>query len=71
HLVDELDRIPRAMRGVDPRNPVNRSRGGGVQLELPHRARLGAAAAPVPTVPDRITTALIGFAEGLAATGAA
>lgn len=70
-VVDDLERIPRAMRGVDPRNPVNRSRAGGVQLELPHRARLGAAPAPVPTVPDRITTALIGFAEGLAATGAA
>ena len=32
-------RDPRELRGVDPRNPVNRARGGGVQLELPPRVR--------------------------------
>lgn len=69
-VVDDLDRIPRAMRGVDPRNPVNRSRAGGVQLELPHRARLGAAPTPVPTVSDRITAALVGFAAAIAPTAA-
>ncbi len=39
-VVDDIDRIPRSMRGVDPRNPVNRTRGGGVQLELPPSARI-------------------------------
>jgi phage replication-related protein YjqB (UPF0714/DUF867 family) len=39
-VVDDLTRIPLALRGVNPRNPVNGSRGGGVQLELPHVARL-------------------------------
>lgn len=36
---DDLDAIPRELRGVDARNPVNRSRGGGVQVELPPRVR--------------------------------
>jgi phage replication-related protein YjqB (UPF0714/DUF867 family) len=38
-VVDELDAIPPRLRGVDPRNPVNRAAGGGVQLELPHPVR--------------------------------
>jgi phage replication-related protein YjqB (UPF0714/DUF867 family) len=38
-VLDDLDAIPRELRGVDPRNPVNRARGGGVQLELPPRVR--------------------------------
>jgi len=38
-IVDELDAIPTPLRGVHPRNPVNRPRGGGVQLELPPRVR--------------------------------
>jgi phage replication-related protein YjqB (UPF0714/DUF867 family) len=37
--LDEIDRIPAHLRGVHPDNPVNRSRGGGVQLELPPRVR--------------------------------
>lgn len=37
--LDELDRIPPHLRGVHPDNPVNRPRAGGVQLELPPRAR--------------------------------
>jgi phage replication-related protein YjqB (UPF0714/DUF867 family) len=37
--LDDLDRIPPHLRGVHPDNPVNRPRGGGVQLELPPRAR--------------------------------
>ncbi len=38
-VVDELDEIPRDLRGVHPRNPVNRPRSGGVQIELPPRTR--------------------------------
>jgi len=37
-VVDDLARIPRRLRGVDPRNPVNRAR-RGVQVELPHPVR--------------------------------
>lgn len=36
---DDLDRIPRELRGLHPSNPVNAVRGGGVQLELPPRVR--------------------------------
>jgi phage replication-related protein YjqB (UPF0714/DUF867 family) len=35
----DLDAIPRELRGLDSRNPVNRPRQGGVQLELPPRVR--------------------------------
>jgi phage replication-related protein YjqB (UPF0714/DUF867 family) len=37
-VVDELDAIQRRLRGIDPRNPVNRA-GRGVQVELPHPVR--------------------------------
>jgi phage replication-related protein YjqB (UPF0714/DUF867 family) len=38
-FLDDMDRIPSRLRGVHPANPVNRVRGGGVQLELPPRLR--------------------------------
>jgi phage replication-related protein YjqB (UPF0714/DUF867 family) len=38
-IVDDLDAIPLPLRGLHPENPVNRSRAGGVQLELPPRVR--------------------------------
>lgn len=38
-VVDDLDEIPRELRGLHPANPVNLARGGGVQLELPPRIR--------------------------------
>lgn len=38
-VVDELDDIPRELRGLHPDNPVNRPTGAGVQLELPPRVR--------------------------------
>jgi phage replication-related protein YjqB (UPF0714/DUF867 family) len=38
-VIDELDAIPRDLRGVHRLNPVNLPRGGGVQLELPPRPR--------------------------------
>ncbi|CAN5864694.1 hypothetical protein BH24ACT3_BH24ACT3_10630 [soil metagenome] len=38
-VVDDLDRIPHRLRGLHGDNPVNRTGGGGVQLELPPRVR--------------------------------
>jgi phage replication-related protein YjqB (UPF0714/DUF867 family) len=38
-VVDDVDQIPRELRGLHPDNPVNRVRGGGIQLELPPRVR--------------------------------
>jgi phage replication-related protein YjqB (UPF0714/DUF867 family) len=42
--LDDLELIPLALRGQHPRNPVNRLRTGGVQLELPPRVRPGTGA---------------------------
>jgi phage replication-related protein YjqB (UPF0714/DUF867 family) len=38
-IIDDLEQIPRELRGVHHRNPVNRPRDGGVQIELPPRVR--------------------------------
>jgi phage replication-related protein YjqB (UPF0714/DUF867 family) len=38
-VVDDLVAIPAELRGLHPDNPVNRARRGGVQVELPPRAR--------------------------------
>lgn len=38
-VIDELEDVPRELRGVHRSNPVNRCAGGGVQLELPPRVR--------------------------------
>ena len=38
-VVDDIEAIPPELRGVHRSNPVNRCRGGGVQLELPPRVR--------------------------------
>jgi phage replication-related protein YjqB (UPF0714/DUF867 family) len=38
-IADDLDRIPKELRGLHPRNPVNLASGGGTQLELPPRVR--------------------------------
>ena len=37
--IDDIDRIPRSLRGLHPRNPCNLTSGGGMQLELPPRVR--------------------------------
>ena len=37
-VIDALAAIPRRLRGIDPRNPVNRA-ARGVQVELPHPVR--------------------------------
>lgn len=38
-VVDELEAIPRELRGQHPRNPVNRPPAAGVQIELPPSIR--------------------------------
>jgi phage replication-related protein YjqB (UPF0714/DUF867 family) len=38
-VVHVIDDVPPELRGLNPDNPVNRPRGGGVQLELPPRVR--------------------------------
>jgi phage replication-related protein YjqB (UPF0714/DUF867 family) len=38
-VIDDLEAIPPEYRGIHPDNPVNRCRGGGVQIELPPRVR--------------------------------
>ena len=37
--IDDIDAIPKRLRGLHPRNPCNLSTGGGVQIELPPRVR--------------------------------
>jgi phage replication-related protein YjqB (UPF0714/DUF867 family) len=36
---DNIEQIPKELRGLHPKNPVNAPRNGGVQLELPLRVR--------------------------------
>jgi phage replication-related protein YjqB (UPF0714/DUF867 family) len=38
-VIDDLDGIPRQLRGLHPDNPVNLPRRRGVQIELPPRVR--------------------------------
>lgn len=38
-IVTELEHIPKELRGLHPRNPVNIPPGAGVQIELPPRVR--------------------------------
>ena len=38
-VLDEIDAIPTALRGLHPDNPVNLPKNGGVQIELPPRVR--------------------------------
>jgi phage replication-related protein YjqB (UPF0714/DUF867 family) len=71
-IVDDLPSIPRRLRGLDPRNPVNRSSGGGVQVELPHPVRAlgpygqGANRAIHRAHTEALVDALAGFAAALA-----
>jgi phage replication-related protein YjqB (UPF0714/DUF867 family) len=64
-VLDDLDRIPAALRGLDRRNPVNRPRDGGVQLELPPRVRDPGADA------DALVAALAAAASTWSGTSAA
>ena len=54
-IVDDLDVIPKELRGMHPQNPVNLPRFGGVQLELPPRIRgLTPGAATMERIDGRI-----------------
>jgi phage replication-related protein YjqB (UPF0714/DUF867 family) len=56
-VVDDPAAIPPDLRGLDPRNPVNRARHGGVQLELPPRVRvIGRVAARPEAAPHTART---------------
>jgi phage replication-related protein YjqB (UPF0714/DUF867 family) len=69
--VTDLDEIPVALRGLHPRNPVNMTRGGGVQVELPLTARTGGRpwAPGVPDTPPRsVVDALAKGVEFLSST---
>ena len=61
-VLDDLDAIPKELRGVHPRNPVNLVAGTGVQVELPPRVRRGTGA---PTFEPAYEAAVV---EALAAT---
>jgi phage replication-related protein YjqB (UPF0714/DUF867 family) len=65
HIEDDLDAIPRELRGLHPRNPVNVARGGGVQLELPPRVRRGTG---VPTHDPAYEEAVVAALAGVAGT---
>jgi phage replication-related protein YjqB (UPF0714/DUF867 family) len=61
-VITDLDAIPRELRGLHPDNPVNRTRRGGMQLELTPRVR-GISPRSGPAGDDglaRATAALIG-----------
>ena len=65
-VVDDLAAIPPELRGLHPDNPVNRTTGGGVQLELPARVR-GISARGRPPGPDGLSPATATLVAGLAA----
>lgn len=71
-IVDEVDQIPSALRGLHADNPVNLPVAGGVQLELPPRVRgIGPHWADHPGRPVPHTTALIrALAEAASTWGA-
>ena len=66
-VVTDLDDIPRELRGMHPDNPVNRTRGGGAQLELSPRVR-GISPRSGVTGADGLTPATSALVRGLAAT---
>jgi phage replication-related protein YjqB (UPF0714/DUF867 family) len=53
--VTDLEEVPAALRGLHPRNPVNLTRLGGVQVELPLLAR---TTGPADTPPEPVVEAL-------------
>lgn len=63
-VVTNLADIPQELRGLHPRNPVNRPRHGGVQVELPPSARGTTSRPPDPEwgpggAPARVVDALV------------
>jgi phage replication-related protein YjqB (UPF0714/DUF867 family) len=63
-IEDDVERIPRPLRGQHPRNPVNLPRGAGAQLELPPRVRPGTGAPTYrPDYEAAVTEALVAVAS--------
>jgi phage replication-related protein YjqB (UPF0714/DUF867 family) len=70
HLVTDLQAIPAELRGVHRDNPVNRVRGGGVQLELSARVRGISPRSPLPG-DDGLSPVTSALVQGLAAAARA
>ncbi len=64
-VVTDLDDIPAGLRGLHADNPVNRPRGGGVQLELPPRVRGRSPRSPRPG-PDGLSPPTRALIDALA-----
>lgn len=65
-VVTDFDEIPVELRGLHPQNPVNQTRNGGTQLELPPRVR---GIGPRSRLPgdDGLSPATSALVQGLAA----
>jgi phage replication-related protein YjqB (UPF0714/DUF867 family) len=66
HVVTDIDQIPFELRGLHPHNPVNRTRDGGAQLELPSRVRGISPRSPLPG-DDGLSPVTSALVQGLAA----
>lgn len=71
-FVTDLARIPRPLRGMHPRNPVNLPVNAGVQIELPpsirwHRTRRGWSDSPGVGRAPQLTRLVDGLVDALAA----
>ena len=64
-VLDDLLSIPRPLRGLHARNPVNLPRLGGAQLELPPRVRPGTG---VPTYDPAYSDAIVAALASVATT---
>lgn len=65
-VVTNLDEIPVELRGLHPLNPVNKTRCGGMQLELPIRVRGISPRSPLPG-DDGLSPVTADLVQGLAA----
>jgi phage replication-related protein YjqB (UPF0714/DUF867 family) len=66
HVVTDLNEIPVELRGLHPQNPVNQTRAGGTQLELPTRVRGISPRSPLPG-DDGLSPVTSALVQGLAA----
>jgi phage replication-related protein YjqB (UPF0714/DUF867 family) len=64
-VITDLDAIPPELRGLHPRNPVNRVRDGGTQLELSVRVRGLSPRSPLPG-DDGLSSVTSALVQGLA-----
>lgn len=78
-VVDDVDAVPRDLRGIHRANPVNLPRGAGVQLELPPRTRSRTVpmwrdlpdSEPIPHQVDLVTGLVAAVRSWPTATGSA